>query len=126
MARDLGSSGGGVPGSFVLLAVFALLLAIGLTAWTVTTARSLARQSGMDPGPATQLTLLTEDGLDAIHLAASLRAPQSGGAVASPVATELPRAGAPQRLTERTSLMDQGLHTAMEYDERRRAIIETV
>jgi hypothetical protein len=110
----------------VLVAVIAVLLAIGLTAWKVTTARSLARQSGMDPGLATQLTLLTEDGLDATYLAANLRGPQPGGSAASPVASEPPRADAAQRLTELKSLMDEGLITPQEYEERRKAIIDTV
>jgi hypothetical protein len=123
---DPSSSGGGVPGAFVLLAVFAVLLAIGLTAWKVTTARNLARQSGMDPGLATQLTLLTEDGLDATYLAANLRGPQAGSPTASPVAPEPPRADPAQRLTELKSLMDQGLVTPTEYEARRKAIIDTV
>jgi hypothetical protein len=123
---DPGSSGGGVPGSFVLLAVLAALLAIGLTAWRVTTARNLARQSGMDPGLATQMTLLTEDGLDATYLAANLRNRQGGGSTASPVVPEPPRSGAAERLTELRSLMDQGLVTPTEYEDRRRAIIDTV
>jgi hypothetical protein len=96
------------------------------TAWKVTTARSLARQSGMDPGLATQLTLLTEDGLDATYLAANLREPHAAGSVASPVGSEPQRADAAQRLTELKSLMEQGLVTPTEYEERRRAIIETV
>ena len=121
---DPRSSGGGVPGAFVLLAVFAVLLAIGLTAWKVTTARNLARQSGMDPGLATQLTLLTEDGLDATYLAANVRNRQTGGSTAPPV--EPPRADPAQRLTELKSLMDRGLVTPTEYEARRKAIIDSV
>jgi hypothetical protein len=94
---DPGSSGVGFSAAFVLLAVIAVLLAIGFTAWKVTTARSLARQSGMDPGLATQLTLLTEDGLDATYLAANLREPHAAGSVASPVGSEPQRADAAQR-----------------------------
>jgi hypothetical protein len=124
--RPPGSSGGGVPGAFVLLAVFAVLFAIELNAWRVTTARSLARQSGMDPGLATQMTLLTEDGLDATYLAPTVRNRQGGGSTASPVAPEPPRADAAERQTELRSLMEQGLVTPAEYEGRRRTIIDTV
>jgi hypothetical protein len=108
------------------LAVLAVLLAVGLTAWKVSTARSLARQSGMDPGLATQMTLLAEDGLDATYLAANVRNRQGGGPTASPVIPEPPHAGAAERLTELRSLMEQGLVTPTEYEDRRRAIIDTV
>jgi hypothetical protein len=123
---DPGPTGGGVPAVFVLFAVIAVLLAIGLIVWKVATARSLARQSGMDPDLATQLTLLTDDGLDATYLAANLRGPGGAGSASSPVAAEPPRADAAQRLTELKSLMDQGLVTPVEYEERRKAIIDTV
>jgi hypothetical protein len=79
----------------------------------------------MDPGLATQMTLLTEDGLDATYLAANLRgprAPESG----SPVTQQSPRSGAAGRLTELRSLLDQGLLTPDEYQERRKAILDGV
>src|SRR4051812_31101951 len=65
----------GIPGSFVFLVVVGILISIGVAVWKVSTAQRLAKQSGMDPGLATQMTLLSDDGLDATYLAASLRQP---------------------------------------------------
>jgi hypothetical protein len=118
--------GGGVPGAFVFFAVLAVLVAVRLIVWKVSTARSLATQAGMDPGLATQMTLLTEDGLDATYLAANVRNRQPGVSEASPVRPQGAHLTAAERLTELRSLMDQGLVTAGEYEERRRAIIDSV
>jgi hypothetical protein len=117
----LGGSGG-IPGAFVLLFVLGLIAAVGITFWKVTTAQKLARRAGMDPGLATQMTLLTDDGLDATYLASSLRQPAQS--------TPTPPASAPpsatSRLEELKSLLDRGLVTQPEYDERRKAIIDSV
>jgi hypothetical protein len=86
----------------------------------VTTAQKLAKQSGMDPSLATQMTLLSDDGLDATYLAANLRSNTSPPAVAPPPSP------AAQRLIELKRLLDQGLITADEYEERRKAIIDAV
>jgi len=115
-------TGGGIPGWFVGFAVLAVLVGIGGTVWRVTTAQKLAKQSGMDPGLATQMTLLSDDGLDATYLASSLRQqppPASGPAPEPP-----PTVAA--RLHELQGLLDQGLVTQAEYDERRKAIIDSV
>src|SRR3954447_24049433 len=69
------SATSGFGGGFVFLLVVGALVAVGLLIWRVTTAQKLARQSGMDPGLATQMTLLSDDGLDATYLASSLRQP---------------------------------------------------
>lgn len=114
--------GSGVPGWFAGLFVLALLVGVGTTIWRVTTAQKLARRSGMDPGMATQMTLLTDDGLDATYLAANLR-----GQVAT--ASDTPAAPPPttaERLEELRSLLDRGLITQQEHDERRKAIIDSV
>ncbi len=118
-------------GVFVFLFVIGLLVALGITVWKVSTAQRLARQSGMDPGLATQMTLLTDDGLDATYLAASLRpAPMTPSASglreeSSPTQERVVLTAA-ERLTELKSLLEQGLVTQTEYDERRKAIIDTV
>jgi hypothetical protein len=117
----LGPSGG-IPGAFVAFAVFGLLIAIAVTVWKVSTAQKLAKQSGMDPSLATQMTLLTDDGLDATYLAASLRQPAPPAA--SPTSAPPPSAAA--RLEELKRLLDQGLVTQAEYDERRKAIIDSL
>ncbi|HEX7717893.1 MAG TPA: SHOCT domain-containing protein [Marmoricola sp.] len=118
---DEAGSGLGIPGWFVLVVIVFVVLAIGSAVWRVSTARKLAASSGMDPGLATSVALLTEDGLDATYLAANLRgqAPASAAAPASP-----PSAAA--RLAELRGLLDAGLVTQAEYDERRRAIIDAV
>jgi hypothetical protein len=118
--------GGGVPGALVFFAALAVLLAVALIVWKVGTARSLATQAGMDPGLATQMTLLTEDGLDATYLAANVRNLQPGVSEAPPVRPQDAQPTAAERLTELSSLMDQGMVTASEYEERRRAVIDSV
>jgi hypothetical protein len=116
---------GGVPGIFIALFVIGGMIGLAMLAWKVTTARKLARQSGMDPGLATQMTLLTENGLDATYLASSLR-PQGGPTVSPPVAPAAPPRDVAGRLAELKSLVDQGLVTQTEYDARRQAIIDSV
>lgn len=118
-----GPGGSGIPGVFVFLFVVVLVVGIGTTIWKVSTAQKLARQSGMDPRLATQMTLLTDDGLDATYLAASMRRPQVSGPT-TPTASRPQRAAAADRLTELRSLLDRGLVTQQEYDERRKAIID--
>jgi hypothetical protein len=108
-------------GAFVAFAVFALIVGIAITVWKVSTAQKLAKQSGMDPGLATQMTLLTDDGLDATYLASSLRQQQPAPAVPTPAPLSV--AG---RLEELKGLLDQGLVTQTEYDERRTAIIDSL
>jgi Short C-terminal domain len=115
--------GGGIPGWFVGLFILAAIFGIGTTLWRVTTAQKLARRSGMDPGLATQMTLLSDDGLDTTYLASSLR--QSSPAPTS-APTPAHTASSASRLEELKSLLDRGLVTQAEYDERRKAIIDSV
>jgi hypothetical protein len=80
----VGGSGSGIPSGFVFLFVVALIVGVGITMWKVTTAQKLARRAGMDPGLAAQMTLLTDDGLDATYLASSLRQSPPAQASAAP------------------------------------------
>lgn len=108
-----------------MFVIIGVLATIGLLIWRVQTAQKLASQSGLDPGIATQMALLTDDGLDATYLAASLRQPPmtvSG----TPVTPGPAKAAAAQRLGELKSLLDQGLVTPDEYEQRRRAVIDTI
>ena len=118
------SATSGFGGGFVFLLVVGALVAVGLLIWRVTTAQKLARQSGMDPGLATQMTLLSDDGLDATYLASSLRQPPAAAPApaAAPPTPTTPSA----RLAELRSLLDGGLVTQAEYDARRKAIIDSV
>ncbi len=120
--------GGSIVGPFVFLAVVGLLITVGFLIWRVSTARRLAATSGMDVGLATQMTLLTENGLDATYLAANLRQPPAAPAAPTPsvpTPTATPRSAA-ERLGELGALRDQGMITQAEYDERRRSIIDAV
>jgi Short C-terminal domain len=123
---DSGSAlGGGIPGGFIAFAVLAVFIGIGVTAVKVSTARSLAKQSGMDPSLATQMTLLSDDGLGATYLASSLRRPSTAPSGPTPAPVPVQRSVA-ERLAELGTLRDQGTITQAEYDERRQAIIDAV
>ena len=112
--------GGGGSGGFAVLFILAALIGIGVVVWKVSTARRLATGAGMDPGLATQMTLLTDDGLEATYLAANLRpAPAAPAAPAEQVTTA-------KRLAELKALLDEGLISQTEYDGERRAIIDAV
>jgi hypothetical protein len=72
----------------------------------------------MDPDVATGMTLLDDNGLTATYLASSLRQPQHAEPAVPLSATS--------RLGELKRLLDGGLVTQAEYDERRKAIIDSV
>lgn len=116
---DSAGAEGGLPGGFAALMVLALLVGLAVTVWRVSTARQLAKRAGMDAGQATALTLLEDDGLEATYLAANLRdrTPQPRGPAVR--TTE-------ERLRELDRLRGQGLVTSEEYDERRRAILDSL
>lgn len=121
-----GTDGGsGIPAGFVLFGVLAVVIGIGTTAWKVSTARRLAQDSGMDPSVATTMTLLTPNGLDATYLAATLKA--KGHDIASEPSPEPTSAGkAEDRLATLKRLLDDGVVTQPEYNERRQAIINDI
>jgi hypothetical protein len=112
-------TGGGL-GGFAVLFVLVVLAGIGLTVWKVSTARRMARESGMSEGDATAMALLTDEGFEATYLASNLRPrPDQGAAPAAP-----PAATAAARLRALRELLDDGLITQTEYDDRRRAVLE--
>ena len=114
--------GGGGDGGFAAIFVLMLIVGIGITVWKVSTARRMARDSGMDETDATTMTLLTDDGFEATYLAANLRG-QMGAPMPAPADVAEPRS-AEQRLRELESLKTQGLVTEEEYAARRRAILD--
>ena len=118
-----GSSGdgSGFAGGIAILMVLSIIVGILATVWRVSTARRMARESGMSERDATTMSLLSDDGLEATYLAANLREPRP--ATPAPVAPTSPSAA---RLRELQELLDQGLITQAEYDERRRAVIDGV
>ncbi|VXB78705.1 hypothetical protein [Aeromicrobium sp. 9AM] len=113
--------GGGGAGGFAFLFILVALIGIGIVVWKVSTARRLASESGMDPGLATQMTLLTDAGLEATYLAANLRNPAP-----APAATPAEQATTAKRLAELKGLLDEGLISQAEHDAQRRAIIDAV
>ena len=109
------------PGAgFAVLFVLAALVGIAITVWKVTTARRLARESGMSEGDATAMSLLTDDGFEATYLAANLRGRTT------PPETPAGGEGTAERLRELRQLLDEGLITQEEYDARRRVVIGEV
>jgi hypothetical protein len=117
------SGGSGIPGGFVFLFVLVALIGVATTIWKVTTARRLATGAGLDPGVATGMTLLSDDGLGATYLAASLRGSQTHEQAPTP--TPAPTSVS-DRLSELKRLLDSGAITQAEHDERRAAIINSV
>jgi hypothetical protein len=119
----LPSAGGG--GAIAAVLILGIIGTACVIAWRVSTAQRLARSSGLDPRLATQMALLSDDGLDATYLASSLRQPPVGATQAPAAPTPATRPVA-DRLAELASLRDRGLITESEHDERRRAIIGEV
>lgn len=118
MGPDPGMSG---DGGFAAVFVLAVLVAIGTTIWKVSTARRMARDSGMDEGDATAMALLTDEGLESTYLASNLR-----GQMAPAAEPESPPRDSAQRLRELESLRSERLITEEEYAERRRAILDSL
>lgn len=118
-----GSDGAGLPGGFVLLMLLVLIGGIALTVWKVTTARRMARDSGMSESDATTMTLLSDDGFEATYLASNLR-PRP-----APPVDPAPQPGTrstAERIRELQALLEQGLITQDEYAARRQALIDGV
>jgi hypothetical protein len=108
--------GDGFPAIFGVFFVLVVIAGILGTVWKVSTARRLAEQSGMDPGDATTMALLTDNGLEATYVASQMR--QGAGR-----ATGL---SAAERLRELEELRKQGLITDSEYAERREVIVKSL
>ena len=104
----------------VPLFLIAAVVGGGLTAWRVSTARSLARRAGMDPGQATAITLLGNDGLDAAYVASAVRTAQQRP---EPV---VPRKSTEDRLRELDRLRAADLVTDEEYARQRGVILDSV
>jgi hypothetical protein len=119
----MGSGGPGIPGAFVALFVLAVLASVAFTVWKVSTARRMARDSGMDQGDATAMTLLSDEGFEATYLASSLR----GQMTPPPDPTPQPGTrSTAERLRELQTLLEQGLISQDEYAARRQALIDGV
>ena len=118
---DDAGAGGGVPDVFGALFFFALLAGVAVTIWRVSLARRVARDAGLDPDRATELTLLEDHGLEASYLASHLQQRPVAQQPSAPAVRS-----AQERLVELRSLLDQGLLTQEEYDTRRRAVVDSL
>ncbi len=110
------AGGGGVAVLFVLVVV----AGVALTVWKVSTARRMARDSGMSTRDATAMTLLSDDGFEATYLASNLRGRDAAPPPASPTTSVA------ERLRELAALRDQALVSIEEHDARRAAILDTL
>ncbi len=111
----------GFPGAFGAIFVLMLIVAVGMFAWRISLARRVARDTGMDPNRATELTILGDNGLEAGFLAGHLRQRPADQQPTAPAVRS-----AEVRLRELAELRDQGLVTPEEYDARRRAIVDSL
>jgi Short C-terminal domain len=116
-----GGPGDGIPGAFVALFVIVAFLGVIGVLWRVGVARQIARSSGMDERQAGTMALMTDDGLEATYLAASLR-----GTSSEPPAVDAAkqRPAVAERLSELQQLHDQGLVTDEEYAAARQRILD--
>jgi len=87
-----------------LLFVIVLIIGVGFTIWKVSTARRMARDSGMSTSDATAMALLTDDGFESTYLASNLRGQTAGPAPVAPS-----RDPASERLAELQTLRERGL-----------------
>ena len=106
-----------------------IVFAICGTVLKVAMARDMASRSGMDPDEAAMITLFDDDGLSATYLASNLRPPPASPA--SPASSVRPKqptahAVAAGRIQQLKGLLDDGVITQAEYDERRKAIIDSI
>ncbi|MBI2244255.1 MAG: hypothetical protein HYU55_10060 [Nocardioides sp.] len=123
----LGSGGDGIGGAMVALFVIGLVVSGLVLAWKISTARKMARAAGMNEDDATIMTVLTDDGFEATYLAANLRQPPAQPGAQPP--TQPPTPAVPpagERLRELDRLLEEGLITQAERDERRRAVIDGI
>lgn len=112
------------PFSAVLPIVVVIVIAVAVTGYRVSVARSMAQRSGLDPADATRVALLDQDGVSATYLASQLRREQQPGM--SPLPPTPPARSTADRLRELEGLREQGLVTQAEYDARRTAILGEV
>lgn len=117
--------GAGVPGSFGVLFVLVLLVAVAMFVWRISLARRVARSTGLDPDQATELAILGEHGLEAGYLAGQLRRTATP-APREPAGTTTAPRSVESRLRELDQLRAQGLVTPEEHDARRRAILDSL
>ena len=103
---------------FGMLVILVLLGGLAFTVWKVSTARRMARESGMNVGDATAMALLTDNGFESTYLASNLRQPTG-----TPPTTQA-KGSTADRLEELQTLHTRGLITDEELAEGRRKILD--
>lgn len=118
-----GESGdGGFGGLFALVLIVGIVLAVGTAIWRVSTARDLARRSGLDEGDATRMALFTEGGLETTYLASAMR--QRDEPPVAPAAAREDRGDVAERLRRLDRLREEELVSTEEWQARRQAILD--
>jgi hypothetical protein len=112
--------------------IFFLFVVLGICGmvFRVAMARDMARRSGMDPDDAAMITLFEDDGLSATYLASNVRTPPANPAPSPAASTRSKQptahAVAAARIEQLKALLTDGVITQAEYDERRKAIIDSI
>lgn len=120
------SSGGGFPAGFVVLFVIVAIAGIGTTIWRVSFTRQMAQKAGLSSGEATAVAVLGGTlGTDAAVIGATLK-PRLDASIAPHPVSSPANGTADGRLAELKGLLDRGLVTQTEYDERRKAILDSI
>lgn len=104
------ADGSGASNVFIAIGFVVLAGGLGVSAYRVSRARRDARQAGLDPNAATRRALTGADVPEPVR-------PEPEPELSDDAAA---------RLTQLRGLLDRELITQAEYDERRRAIIDSI
>ena len=108
------------PASIIIpFALLAIAVGVGTTWYKISIAKDIARRAGLDERDAAAAAFLSNDGVAATYVAASLKGGNATALTPTPKTAE-------QRLAELQRLLDKKLITQGEYDSRRTAILDDV
>ncbi|MEI5675758.1 MULTISPECIES: hypothetical protein [unclassified Nocardioides] len=120
--ENSGDPSDGFGGFVALIIILGLIVAAGTAYWRVSTARAMARRSGLDEDEAARMALFTETGLETTYLASTMRRREVEPAPAPAAAHD--RDDVADRLRRLDRLRDEELVSNEEWAERRRAILD--
>ena len=121
------NGGPGIPGFFIFFVILAVVIGVGTTWYRISTARSIARRTGMDVGDATAVALLNDNGLSAAYMRSGMQQPQQRvNQEPLPAEPEAPPRTPEQRLADLDNLHDAGRITDEEYAAARKRIIDSL
>lgn len=121
---DGAGAGDGFESLMVLLLLLGVALAVGTAIWRTSTARRLARDSGLDEDEAARMALLTDSGLETTYLAAALRSRDETPGASTESEDPDDTTDVAARLRRLDRLREEELVSAEEWAERRRAILD--